>query len=156
MNKWLKRIRGGFGMGLICAVGFGMFVLIVPGTTIFDSLVAAILGFIGGGVFSVAIAVAGRRRRFDEMSPRLFAALGSLVPPSMFVIFGLYQGVGIGDFFHPIALVTTTFFALMGAGFGAGALAIARMAQDQELLEAGEDVADIGLTKEEKRELLGR
>jgi hypothetical protein len=42
----------------------------------------------------------------------------------------------------------------MGAGSAAGALALARRADDRELLERGADVADIGLTKEEKRELL--
>ena len=32
----------------------------------------------------------------------------------------------------------------------------ARKAEDRELLEAGADVEDVGLTEEEKRELLGR
>ncbi len=44
--------------------------------------------------------------------------------------------------------------ALMGAGSAAGSLALARRADDRELLEHGADVADIGLTEEEKRELL--
>ena len=35
-----------------------------------------------------------------------------------------------------------------------GSLALARRADDRELLEHGADVADIGLTEEEKRELL--
>jgi len=41
-----------------------------------------------------------------------------------------------------------------GAGSAAGSLALARRADDRELLDAGADVADIGLTEEEKRELL--
>ena len=40
------------------------------------------------------------------------------------------------------------------AGSASGSLALARRADDRELLEAGADVADIGLTEEEKRELL--
>ena len=45
--------------------------------------------------------------------------------------------------------------ALTGAGFAAGTLALARKAEDRELLEAGAGVADIGLTEAEKSELLG-
>ena len=45
---------------------------------------------------------------------------------------------------------------LIAAGSAAGSLALARSADDRELLDAGADVADIGLTKEEKRELLGK
>ncbi len=43
---------------------------------------------------------------------------------------------------------------LLGAGSAAGSLALARRADDREVLDAGADVADIGLTEEEKRELL--
>ena len=43
---------------------------------------------------------------------------------------------------------------LLAAGSAAGSLALARRADDRELLDAGADVADIGLTEEEKRELL--
>ena len=43
---------------------------------------------------------------------------------------------------------------LLGAGSAAGSLALARRVDDRELLDAGADVADIGLTEEEKRELL--
>ena len=41
-----------------------------------------------------------------------------------------------------------------GAVAASGSLALARMAEDRELLDASVDVADIGLTEEEKRELL--
>ncbi len=44
--------------------------------------------------------------------------------------------------------------ALMGAGSSAGSLALARRADDRELLEHGADVDDIELTEEEERELL--
>jgi hypothetical protein len=44
--------------------------------------------------------------------------------------------------------------ALLGAGSAAGSLALARRADDRELLEHGADDADIGLTEEEKLELL--
>ena len=46
--------------------------------------------------------------------------------------------------------------SLLGAGFAAGSLALARRADDQELLEGGEDIADVGLTEKETQQLLGR
>ncbi len=49
---------------------------------------------------------------------------------------------------------TSVFVALLGAGSAAGSLALARRADDRELLEHGADAADIGLTEEDKRELL--
>ncbi len=57
----------------------------------------------------------------------------------------------------PVTLENVTIagvLALLGAGSAAGSLALARRADDRELLEHGADVADIGLTEEEKRELL--
>ncbi len=51
-------------------------------------------------------------------------------------------------------LVTAGVLTLLGASSAAGSLALARRGDDRELLDAGADVADIGLTEEEKRELL--
>ena len=161
-----RYLRGAFGMGLAWAVGCAIG---VPLSDVFDAVFlggtaqnllgeafwGAIIGFVAGGVFSVALAVAGRRRRFDEMSLPLFAALGAVVPSLMLMTMGVLLGE-IGYFLTPRGLVNGTFLALMGAGFSAGTLALARKAEDRELLDAGADVADIGLTKEEKRELLGR
>ena len=53
-----------------------------------------------------------------------------------------------------VGLLRTGAVFLLGAGSAAGSLALARRADDRELLEHGADVADIGLTEEEKRELL--
>ena len=50
---------------------------------------------------------------------------------------------------------TAGLLALLGAGSAAGSLALARRADDQELLESGEEVAEIRLTEEEKHQLLG-
>ena len=163
-----RYVRGAIGMGLTWAVGFsivgpllGVFEWVFQGGTapnmsdlIFGPMFGAMLGFIGGGVFSVALAVAGRRRRFDEMSLPRFAVLGALVPSLGLVAFGVLDG-GFEWLFTPDALGTATYLVLMGAGFAAGTLALARKAEDRELLEAGADVAGVGLSEEEKRELLG-
>jgi hypothetical protein len=42
-----------------------------------------------------------------------------------------------------------------GAGSAAGSLAIARRAEDRELLKAGEGVAEVGLSEDEAQALLG-
>lgn len=42
---WLRRIRGAVGMGLTWAIGW------------------AIAGFVAGGIFSIVLGVAARRRR---------------------------------------------------------------------------------------------
>ena len=158
-------LRGAVGMGLTWAVGGSV---ILPLLDVFEwvfqgggtpqillgILLGAFFGFIGGGVFSVLLSVAGRRRRFAEMSVPRFAVLGALVPLLMLVTLAALLG-GIGSLFTPRALVNVTVVALTGAGFAAGTLALARKAEDRELLDAGADVAEVGLTKEEKRELLG-
>ena len=48
------------------------------------------------------------------------------------------------------------FMGLLGAGSSAGSLALARREEDRELLEAGEDLVDAGLTEGETQELLGK
>jgi len=160
-----RYLRGAIGMGLIWAVGLS---IVGPLLDAFEWLFlggsapnlllgipfGAILGFIGGGVFSVALAVAGRRRSFHEMSLPRFAALGALVPFLGLVALGVLPGA-IEELLSPRALGFATSLVLMGAGFAAGTLALARKAEDRELLEAGADVAEVGLTQEEKRELLG-
>jgi hypothetical protein len=46
-------------------------------------------------------------------------------------------------------------FTLGGAIAASGSLALARMVEDRELLAESRDVADVGLTEKEERELLG-
>ncbi len=60
-------------------------------------------------------------------------------------------GVTLGEF-----LTFWIPLALLGAGSSAGSLALARRAEDRELLEDGADVSDVGLTEEDTRELLGK
>ena len=106
------------------------------------------LGFIGGAIFSTVLGIAEGRRRFDEMSVWRFGgwgALGGLLLP-MLVLGGPAGLAGEGLF---VGLVT-----VLGAGSAAGSLALARRADDREFLEHGADVADVGLTEEERRELL--
>ncbi len=113
----------------------------------------AIMGFIGGAAFSVVLGIAEGRRRFDEMSLPRFAGWvavgGLLIMALVLAVSTSAPGVTL-----PFVLVAGVVGALMGAGCAAGSLALARRADDRELLEHGADVADIGLTEAEKRELL--
>ena len=101
------------------------------------ALTFAQMGFIGGAIFSTALGIAEGRRTLDEMSLSSFAVLGAV------------GGLFVSGLFASGFII----FPLMGAGSAAGALALARRVDDRELLD-GADIADIGLTEEEKRELL--
>jgi hypothetical protein len=169
MKSWLRRIRGAVGMGLTWAVaGFllgGVIELVhniwpnpIGSAVDIWPAVLAYPGFVGGVAFSAVLGVAGRRRRFDELSLPAVAAWGALgglmvglIPVAMVVL-------GLATPNVPLWQITLGLlgpFAVGGAIAASGSLALARMAEDQELLGESQDVADVGLTKEEERELLG-
>ena len=122
----------------------------------------AAMGFVGGVALAAVLGMTEGRRRFDQMSLSRFAgwgALGGLLLSAFKNTIGYFLVDVLGSIGVPSFTVTTAISAgivtLLGAGSAAGSLALARRVDDRELLEAGADVADIGLSKEEKRELLG-
>ena len=149
MKEWLKRIRGAVGMGLTWAAGWapigallGLVVGVVLGGVPLGVVVVryvsvfAALGFSGGAIFSTVLRITEGRHRFDELSLPRFAAwgaLGGLLLGGLAITAGLW-GPGLTLLDGIIAGATT----LLGAGSAAGSLALARRADDQELLEAGE------------------
>jgi hypothetical protein len=156
MSKWLRRIRGAIGMGLTWAAAWfaaGMALLLVVGFGAADvpfPLGFGLLGFLAGITFSGVLGLIEGRRRFDQMSlPRfaLWGATGGLVFSGIFVS---VASLGVGAL-----LVLGPVFALAGAGGAAGSLALARVAEDRDLLDHAEEIADAGLTEEEVRRLLG-
>ena len=175
MKKWLKRIRGAVGLGLTWAVGWSA-IGAVFGLVYFFRVIGlgselslgvfmasyvrmfATLGFLGGAVFSTVLGITEGRRRFDELSLPRFAAWGALGGLLLGMI-ALSGGAGalpvvLGRVMGPMDFVEAGVATLLGAGSAAGSLALARRADDRELLEHGADIANIGLTEEEKRELL--
>ena len=89
MNKWLRRLRGAFGMALswgVTAFLVGMGIELVhkvwpnPLGAWVDIWPAALAlpAFFGGLGFSVVLGIAGRRRRFDELSLSGFASWGAV------------------------------------------------------------------------------
>jgi hypothetical protein len=155
LKTWLRRIRGAIGMGLTWAAAWftaGMILLFIVGFGAADvpfPLFWGVLGFIGGVTFSGLLGLVDGRRRFDEMSMPRFAAWGGLGGFMLAAVLTPITGVGMGmlSLLGPI-------FAVAGAGCAAGSLALARMAEDGAL-EAGVDVEEVGLTAEERRQLLG-
>lgn len=169
MKRWLRRIRGALGLGLIWfAVGFGIGAVIelihnvwpnpVGGAVDIWPAVLGYPGFLGGVAFSVVLGIVGRRRRFDQLSlpgvagaGALGGALVALVPAAMVL-------VGLATPNEPVWKITAALmgpFSIGGAAAAAGTLVLARRADDRERLGVDREVEEAGLTREESRELLG-
>ncbi|MEQ1857092.1 MAG: hypothetical protein ABL963_11495 [Longimicrobiales bacterium] len=155
MKGWLRRVRGAIGLGLAWAAAWfsaGMVLLLIVGFGAADvpfPLFFGLLGFLAGATFSGILGLIEGRRRFDEMSLPRFAAWGAtggLLLSGLFV-----SATGLGEAFVVLGPV----FALAGAASAAGTLALARKAEERELLDDGADVTEVGLTDNETRDLLG-
>jgi hypothetical protein len=121
--------------------------------------VLAYPAFFGGLAFSAVLGIAARRRRFDELSLPRFAAFGAVGGALVSVLPAALVGLGLATPNVPVWQITAALLGpltLGGAAAAAGTLALARLSEDRALLEGAEDVADVGLTEGETRELLGR
>ncbi len=108
-----------------------------------------------GVTFSGVVGLIEGRRRFDQMSLPRFAAWGAAGGFLLSVVFVSVVAAVEDPAFLGNLFVLGPVFAAAGAGSAAGALALARRAEDQQLLEASHDVAEVRLTEAEGRELLG-
>lgn len=155
MKKWLRRIRGAVGIGLTWAAawfGAGLILLLVVGVGAADvpfPLFFGLLGFLAGVTFSGVLGLLEGRRRFDQMSLPRFAGWGGVGGFLLAGIFVVAAGLA-GEL-----LVLGPVFALSSAACAAGSLALARMAQHRELLDASADVDEAGLTEVETPDLIG-
>jgi hypothetical protein len=165
VNKWLRRIRGAVGTGLTWAVawfGAGMIMLlgllITTGSTGADvpyPVGFGAFGFVAGVSFSGVLGLVEGRRRFDEMSLPRFAGWGAAGSFLLSVTFVLAVALVEDPSFLGNLVVLGPVFAVAGAGSAAGSLALARSVEDRELLATSEDVAEVGLSEGEARQLLG-
>jgi hypothetical protein len=152
MKKLLRRIRGALGMGLVWAAGWAvvgggiMEAFVDPHGAILDMWpqTLAIVGFVGGVVFSTLLGIAERRRRFGELSIPRFTAWGAVA--------GLLLGILVGtpkaelpQWLLRIVIIGPT--TLLSAASAAASLALARRAEKRDLLDAGADVAEVGRTE---------
>ena len=133
MKKWLRRIRGALGTGLTWAAAWSGVAFILSLVGFFGTLglvrvyvivaaLWAVVGFVGGAIFSVILGIAERRRTFDEMSLPRFAGWGA-VGGLLLAIPWLF-GVGLPPTLEEM-LGTGAVMALMGGGSAAGSLALA-------------------------------
>jgi len=141
VKKFLRRVRGAVGMGLTWALawfaaGVALFLVVGPDAADVPFPIGfGMFGFLAGATFSAVLGLVEGRRRFDQMSlPRfaLWGGVGGLLLSGAFI---LAAGLS-GD----LILVLGPVFALSSAASAAGSLALARRADDRELLDAGKDV----------------
>lgn len=160
MPRWMRRLRGALGMGLTWAIGWagagvliGVSSLLVPGLPwgaffdVFDAPLPALAipGFVGGALFSVVLGIAGRHRRFHELSLARFAAWGAVggvlltLFPFALVALGLASTEG-GRFSaaHVIGVIGGPFIALSAAS-AAGSLLLARRGEARGGLSAPDE-----------------
>jgi len=139
----MRRIRGALGMGLTWAVGWAfvgvlieliMYLGVPMGwfVNVFDAPLPslAIPGFVGGAVFSTVLGIAGRRRRFDELSLPRFGAWGAVGG----VLLGLIPtvvAVSAGTASVAVALVIIGTLTFLSAVSATGSLMLARKAEEQ-------------------------
>lgn len=129
MRRWLRRLRGAVGMGLTWAAAwFGV------------GLAVGVVGFqAGAAAFGSGLA---------------WLAYNSLVSA------GVVAGVQVGLFMMVMSGTPNFLYyfgiqGLMGAGSATGTLMLARKADGPDHLSDGLAVDEVGLTAEEKRQLLG-
>ena len=155
MRKWLRRIRGALGMGVIWGAAWGIvgslprWVLGYNPDAPFP-IIFGILGFLGGVTFSGLLVLTEGRRRFDQMSLPRFAGWGALGGLLLSGFFARVASLSWGD----VLMVAPT-FALACAVCASGTLAVARQAVRRELPGSSGETAEAELTEDEKRRVRG-
>lgn len=134
MKGWVRRIRAAIAVGLTWAAAWfavGMILLLIVGVGAADvpfPLFFGLLGFLAGAAFSGILGLLAGRRTFEQMSLLRFALGGAL---GGLAIAGVVNvAAGPAQDFTMIGAV----FALAGAISATGTLAIARRAEQRELL----------------------
>ncbi len=151
MKKWLRRIRGAVGMGLTWAAGWALFgvligitSLLLPGLPwdlffeVFDAPLPALAipGFVGGAFFSMVLGIAGRRRRFDELSLPRFAAWGAVGGLLLGLFPAAMVAVGLASANVDVWLFTAVIIgplSLLGAVSAVGSALLFRYAAREQL-----------------------
>ena len=175
MNKWLRRIRGAVGTGLVWAAAWAVGGLLIGVTSlllpflpwdsffrVFDAPLPALAipGFFAGVFFSMVLGIAGRGRKFSELSVPQFAAWGAvgglllILFPFALVAVGLASREGSDISAWQIIAAIGPLFILLSALSASGSLVLARRAENRAVLEPRDGVAESGLVEGETQELL--
>ena len=148
MKIFLRRLRGVIKTGLTWAVGWA------GSTTVFSVILGtplsrmvgvafngAIFGFIAGGTFAVILSIAERRHSLADLSLRRVALWGGIGGIALILGFAPgFLGSGISlqqmvtSYFIPLVLN-----GLLGAGFAAGSVALARRGSEPKLIEGDDE-----------------
>ena len=160
--NWLKRVRGAIGMGLTWAAGWAVFgILIGVSSRLFPDLLPwdaffnvfdaplpalALPGFIGGALFSVVLGIAGRGRKFSDLSVPAFAAWGAFGGLMLSLLPALLVAIGFASRGEDGTLGTWQLTAtiavplvLLSAISAAVSLIVARLGEDRPSPESGDD-----------------
>lgn len=118
----------------------------------------AVPGFFGGVFFSIVLGIAGRGRRFRDLSLPLFVGWGMLGGVLLTLFPLALAGVGLASLNTSAWTIVTAFGGpciVFSAASAFISLTLARRAEHRELAAADDDLAQVGLTEQEARELLG-
>lgn len=165
MHRLLRRTRGAIGMGFTWAAGWALAGVLIgvssrllpwlPWNAVFDVFDAplpalAVPGFVGGVLFSVVLGIAGRRRRFEELSLGRVAAWGAVGGLLLALTPAALVAVGLATIGRPdaglweLTAVIAGPLMLLCAASAAGSLALARKAERRAPLPAGTEPAALG------------
>jgi hypothetical protein len=166
MHIMIRRLRGALGMGVVWAVAWaclgvllGVTSRLLPGLPwgrffeVFDAPLPALAipGFIGGVLFSLVLGVAGRGRRFDELSVPKFAAWGLAGGLLLSLVPAFLAGVGLAQLAEGAAhgawsltAVIAAPLMLLSAASAAGSLMIARAGEGRAAIGAREASRGLG------------
>ena len=157
MTTWLKRIRAAAVIGLAWGVAWlaaGLVLLLIVGPDAADvpfPLGFGFIGFLAGFTFSAVLSLVERRRSFQQLSLPRFAGWGAAGGLLLSAIFAPIAGIPLSAL-----VVLAPVLAVSGAACAAGSLALARKSADGRMVDGGAQLSELGLTEDEKRELLGR
>ena len=157
MNKWLRRIRGVLGMGVVWAIGgLGVAAVLegadnvtpggIPAIHVVDMWppVLLVAGFVGGILFGTLLGIVGAYRRREDVSLPAFTALGVATGV-------LLAGVVVATGGPALAVVVMLASGTIG---GAASLVVARVAERRGLLREGAAADPLRLGERDAGELL--
>lgn len=149
MTRWLRRIRGALGMGLIWGAAWGIAGNIVVLGFLLKTgsrpdapfpIVSGAFGFVAGIVVSVVLSLVEGRRPLGQMSLPRFAMWGAIGGLLLSTTFVLAVSLGGDPAFLWNLVVVGPILAVAAAGSAAGSLALARRVHHQALPAATDDV----------------
>jgi hypothetical protein len=156
MKTWLRRIRGAAFTGLTWAVAWAVAGVMIGVASkllpflpwdayfrVFDAPLPAmgLPGFFGGVFFSIVLGIAGRQRKFRDLSLARFAVWGALGGVLLILFPFALAAVGLAslngttaDQWRAVSVISAPFI-LLSTGSAVGSLMLAKKSEEQALQE---------------------